>query len=318
MSPKKKVVISSRLRELQRPWFRNGIEPELEKLIRFGGKIIPHHFTNKYMIWRWRTGRAGTVMGDEADEKSFRAFSEIAKEEYFPAKARPEISKHVREALCGFLNSHGVTLTDQESLLSHEIYSIIYQIMSVLPTRHMGHEHFRELEIGGWSGTFAECSEYCDGVVHLYSFALQGPKRNMAALLLHEIGHSFIRLLTKDELDTFEMLRWHMNSSMPEESLMGVDYLRGEESRIERFLSDLNEFIAETYMMYVTQGAVTEEGLKIRRRYDSRYRPSVLEDSDYTESRIRKFMDSLEDQHRKIWDALWNLHYKCFNRIEYV
>ncbi len=130
---------------------------------------------------------------------------------------------------------------------------------------HVGHEHFTKLVLGGWGHGAARCSEYDDPSVHMFTFAVMGPRRNFTALLLHETGHAWYALLEGADPGLTEKLctchrklrRYAPRSFFDDDRTImpfAVDYLLGPASRIEETVTNIQEFAAEAYLLYVVHG----------------------------------------------------------------
>ncbi|MBU0532767.1 hypothetical protein KKB44_04710 [Candidatus Micrarchaeota archaeon] len=242
---------------LTRDWFPKGTDPLVESNIRFGSRVV--NFGVVHRLFFFRSGRAGTIQFFDIDKTPALEIERISKMEYVPPGACKEKSEQAMLFLREFLETKGVELTvsyhnsfpfisDASNFLHHEIFYLAADIINLLPNSHLGHSHFIELKLGGWSGSFALCSEYNDPTVHIYNFALEGPRRNFIALLLHEIGHSIERIMEPSDLEKLEELRKKIQVGL------GLDYLDGRSARIARMLSGLKEFVAETYLVYVVAG----------------------------------------------------------------
>lgn len=305
-------VIPPSLRQLQRPWFSKGVYPKAERIIRFGGHVIDFGNGQAQAV-EWMSGGAGTICGDVAGMQTVASFNELSKGQYHNITDKPKSMQRLLE-LHDYLSSCGVNLIgdgyakEMPEPLNHVVMADILEIISLLPRSHLGHEHFRELRLGGWGGGAAKCSAYEDPMVMIFDFATQGPVRNLFALLLHEIGHSFAANLPGDYYEAIGKARRRI---IELDAAYGVDYLYGEDSRKNYFLSSTEEFIAETYMMYVTQGAFSTEGLSYIRGIWEGASPEML-------SRHHNFLESLPPESRRIWNAVWSLYRKCFGGTEYV
>lgn len=305
-------LIPPNLRQLQKPWFPKDAYPKAERIIRFGGQVVD--FGNGCaQTMEWMSGGAGTMCGEAAGMQTVASFNELSKDQYHNITDKSKSMQRLLE-LHNYLSFCGVSLIgdgfkkEMPHPLNHMVLADLLQIVALLPKSHLGHAHFRELRLGGWGSGAAKCSEYRDPTVMIFDFATQGPARNMYALLLHEIGHSFGANLPGKYQDALEKARTRLNDIG---AAYGVDYLFGEHERKDYYLSSPSEFIAETYMMYVTQGAFTHEGKQYLAEIWAGASPDML-------SRHGNFLESIEPQARRIWDAVWSLYRKCFEGIEYV
>ena len=144
--------------------------------------------------------------------------------------------------------------------VSDALLDALEQVMLLLPCSHLESDTFKELHLGGWGNGTAKGSEYDRGNVHIFDFALLGAKRNFYGLLLHEIGHSFYhKIRNEGRLDDVLAcsVPIHKNGA-----ILGIDFLNGANFRVGYQLvaegavneENINEFVAETYLAYVTQG----------------------------------------------------------------
>ncbi len=306
------LLIPPNLRELQRPWFPKDAYPKVERIIRFGGRVWDMG-NGQAQVMEWMSGGAGTVMGSLAGGQTLVSFKELSKDEYHQVTDK-EKSKQVLTILYQFLAERGVRLkgggweSERPKLMNHEILFQMFNTLELLPKSHFGHRHFKELQLGGWGGGAAKCSAYEDPEVMVFDFATTGPARNLYALLLHEIGHSFAANLPKKYVEAIDNARKKL---IELDAAYGVDYLYGEDSRKNYYLFSTDEFIAETYMMYITQGAFTQDGREYLADIWSEASPDML-------SRHHNFLGSIDPQARRIWNAVWSLYRKCFEGTEYV
>jgi hypothetical protein len=306
------LLIPPSLMQLQRPWFPKDAYPKAERIIRFGGQVVD--FGNGCaQTMEWMSGGAGTICGDAAGMQTIASFNELSKDQYHRVTDKTKSMQRLLE-LHDYLSSCGVSLIgdgyqkEMPGPLNHVVMADLLQIIALLPSSHLGHDHFKELRLGGWGGGAAKCSAYEDPTVLIFEFATSGPVRNLYALLLHEIGHSFAANLPGNYYEAIGKARRRI---IELGASYGVDYLHGEESRKNYYLFSTEEFIAETYMMYVTQGAFSPEGLSYLGQIWEGASPGML-------SRHNNFLDSIDPQARRIWGALWSLYRKCFGGTEYV
>lgn len=303
------MFIPSNLRKLQRPWFPKGIDHKAERIIRFGGHVREDTDGLCKSI-EWMSGGAGTVMTDVVSPETAESFRQHANGQYFDLVDENQSRKMIFK-LHGFLSDRGVQLIFSRGRMpkmNHHVLFEMLQILSILPSSHFGHTHFKRMQLGGWGRGAAKCSEYDDPVVKLFDFVLQGPLRNLHALMLHEIGHSFYADLPPHYALALDKARKRI---VELQASYGVDFLLGPESRQSSFLFSTKEFTAETYMMYVTQGAFTPEGLAHIEDAWKVAKPDML-------SRHHDFLGSIDQQAAKIWRAIWKLYRKRFEGIEYV
>lgn len=176
----------------------------------------------------------------------------------------------------------------QEVLETHgPALAYLNEIMAQLPKSIMQNSplktiHLNSARVGaGHFGTFVK------GTAYIYSGAMQGSRRNLAALFLHELGHAAEQRYTEPTdrripqyvLDNMEdchgvlVERW---------AQLGLDVVGGPKQRFE-YQNQYEEFLAETYMMYVAAGAKLRahiesfpEGSPARAAWDYVYRELKL------------------------------------------
>jgi hypothetical protein len=253
-------TIDDFFRELSEPWHSyvgkiEGLTPELERDFRNGTTIEEMNDQlaeriGKYVKFDFRTGAGLTFdMHSKVPESEFKIYQAWATKESAPKDEDPNAKKD----LVNFLSKYKIKLWCEEGIKDSH-YRITKEILSVLPEHHLKSRHFNMLEFGGVSATSATCSEYHDKSVRMFPYALEGPVRNFVGLLLHESGHAFYHSL-EGCLSSEEMTKVDQayRTIRRNSATLNVDYLKGPESRNDS-LCQLDEFIAENYMIYVTQG----------------------------------------------------------------
>ena len=257
--------IPESLRTLREPWLAEGVPTRLANHVRFASGLTEHD--GHKAVVQYASGGSGTIIEEPVDDVTYAALDDLMGREYFEKVYEDD----AREALQSFLASRGVELVVNSKHVPRGAYRLAREILDVLPAEHVGHESFRVLELGGWGHGAAKCSEYDGQSVRIFTFAVKGPRRNFAALLLHETGHAnYARLEAADPPAHAELHRLHgeivrhspATEFRTDVDLMpfAVDYLLGAQSRVDETLSDSREFAAEVYLLYVVRGA----GLKRR------------------------------------------------------
>ncbi len=247
------------LRELRTPWLTDVPPGPLAGHVRFASALTARE--DRRTVVRYTSGGSGTIIEESLDEPTYAALGELIRREYF----RKTYDDGAREELAAFLASRGVDLLMSSKHVPRKAFEFAREILGLLPAGHLDHGSFRTLELGGWGHGAAKCSEYDDGTVQMFSFAVKGPRRNFAALLLHETGHAyFAELGVADHaalVGLFELYSEIVAGSpgsdfFVDTDLMpfAVDYLLGVQSRVSETLSDAREFAAEVYLLYVVRG----------------------------------------------------------------
>jgi len=286
------VKIPDFLRELREPWLK-GVDSELQRHIRFNTELTPDG-----SIYDYLSGGGGTIIGKNIDEKTFHELERLTEREYFSR----EFDDSEYSDFKSFLKERGVDLSlrlnenittkDFPDLIKRvvpkEVFLMTKDIYELIPNHHFGHEHFKELRLSGWGHGAAKCSEYDNPTVHMFTFAVRGARTNYSTLLLHETGHAHLESLDdtskKGLAECLKDIR-----KMPGNfySLFAVDYLFGVNSRAKNALGNLEEFAAETYLLYVVRGV-----------------------------ELKKTIDRLPGEFKKPWKKLYDIFHKSF-QVEY-
>jgi hypothetical protein len=252
------------LRSLREPWLADVASVRLAGLIRFASTLAVHdgHKT----VVQYTSGGAGTIIEEPVDDATHAKLEALIKREYFD-KAYDD---GARDELKAFLASRGVELIVSSKHVPRGAYEFARALLGLLPADHVANDSFRALELGGWGRGAAKCSEFDGSTVRMFSFAIKGPRRNFAALLLHETGHAFFaELAVRDPsamaelVDLYRRIVKHspVTDFHTEIELMpfAADYLLGAQSRVDETLSDPREFAAEVYLLYVARGLEMKE-----------------------------------------------------------
>ncbi len=254
------------LKRLREAWFGDDVPSELQFHVRFASGLSERG--GRLHVVRFASAGQGTIIEEAVDREKYDALRALMDREYFP---REYADAAAAAELGRFLERRGVELKLSKRRIPAELVTVTREVCEVLPEEHFGDGTFHILEIGGWGHGAAKASEYLDGKVHLFSFAVKGPRRNYAALLLHEIGHAgFARLErtrpglaegVREDLSQIRALAPHADREMLAAFVpFALDYLLGPGSRVEECIFEPAEFAAELYLMYVVRGA----GLKDR------------------------------------------------------
>ncbi|MCZ6689988.1 MAG: hypothetical protein O7H41_10325 [Planctomycetota bacterium] len=166
------------------------------------------------------------------------------------------------------------------------VYRIAFEIFSFLPFEHLSGKEISAIQLGGWGPDSAKASAYDDACVMMYDFAVKGARRTFAGLLLHELGHAHERRLPKAErrrlAEVFQVLS-------KEDALIGVEFLLDGKARKIYQRASINEFLAESYLIYVSHG-----------------------------NRLRQEMNGGAGDSASAWSALYNIFRDSFGGLEYA
>jgi hypothetical protein len=232
----------------------------------------------------WVSGGGGTIITHLLSWKEYREYRKLMHREFFLRRSNKENLRSLEK----FLEKRGVAL-ERESEVYSKATELTQMVYSLLPLEHFGHEHFKTLRLGGWGGGAAKCSEYDDPVVHLFDFAFSGPRRNYIAILLHETGHSHLALLKHHHPKLYaELAAQYQKMRVQNISCCGIDYLFGEKERADHASSCLDEFAAENYLIYVSQG-----------------------------ERFQCFLKGLSPEQQEPWKAVYEVYRESFGGREY-
>ncbi len=164
-----------------------------------------------------------------------------------------EEAEEARKNLEGFLSERGVSMDARRNIPS-AVFNLTKELYEILPRSHFGHGHFKELKIGGWyGGGAAKCSAHEDPVVSMFDFVVGGPRRNYAALLLHETGHSHFAKLCEDG-EIRKRIEHYYKRILKTKGFFALDYLFGRQSRVNSYAVSPDEFASEFYLFYVAGG----------------------------------------------------------------
>lgn len=250
------------VRDLGRPWASlvgrvDGLTSELETEFRFGQRVL--FFNDRYRLGGNIKGGSSTIwhLAGEADHRAYEAWQAL---EGLASDADPEPFQR----LLFFLAGHGIDLgTDEPRTFEPtaarfqprlgEVYRLTDSALRLLPDRHLDGQSFLRLQLGGWGPDGAKGSAYEDGTVMLYDFAVGGARRTFLGLLLHEVGHAFETGLRPAER---QRLALPYRAVAEADALLGVEFLLDGRTRQLYQRSFFNEFLAEMYMIYASQGEV--------------------------------------------------------------
>ena len=282
----RKVALPVQVRELQNPWV---IDPMIEKAVRTGARPMQILPQKPIELIKWRTGRAGTVQSESITTEMLEKMKKFMRQEYFPATEDPYQSVKARHELELFLEGRGLQLlvfAMGKQVGPDHYHSSLYHsarhILEILPLHHLSQKSFRKLILGGFYGSPSTYSEYYNGTVHMYQCAVMGPRRNFHALLLHEIGHAFEKLLSHEDRNSlFEL-------AQKTESKFATNYLLGKESRILE-QEDFAQFVAENYLHYVAH-----------------------------QNALMDFVESQKGRQNDIWHRIVGIYFRNFCNTLYV
>lgn len=282
------------VRDLGRPWKIlagdvEGLTPALEKEFRFGQSVIS--LDGRYRLGGNLKG-GSSAMWIPAGPEAFEAYRLWRERDGIPRVKDRRAFRRLEK----LLQAHEVRLIngswsgpEQASRNFSEkrgyLYAVTWEILSRLPASHLEREAFRILQIGGWGPDGAKASAYENGRVMMYDFAVNGARRTYVGLLLHELGHAQEASFPETKR---RALREAFGAIARAGAVMGVEFLVDAQARKLYQLRVFEEFVAETYMIYTSQGEA-----------------------------LRRFVGEQEDRTRRAWDEAYGLFRDAFEGIEY-
>lgn len=139
-----------------------------------------------------------------------------------------------------------------------QLYAHMLQILPQLPDAHLDRPTLKRIQLGGWGPDAAKASAYRkdEAAVLIYDFACRGARRTFLGLFLHELGHAHETALSEAERDR---LHRAYQVLVEADAFFGVEFLLDPDTRklYQKFV--FVEFLAETYMIYVSCGAALRE-----------------------------------------------------------
>ncbi|MBI4574657.1 MAG: hypothetical protein HY722_00135 [Planctomycetes bacterium] len=262
---------------------------ELESEFRFGQKVI--FFNGLYRLGGNIKG-GSSAMWHVASEAQFHTYTAWAALEGIATVE----DRRAFDGLQALLARHGVRIRNGSHGRSAEaepaynrrhgvIYDLTARVLGELPASHLSRDSFRSLQLGGWGPDGAKGSAYEDRTVMMYDFALSGARRTYLGLLLHELGHAHEHAL---EPWRREPLGRAFEPIAREGAVIGVEFLLDATARQVYQRSFLNEFLAETYMIYTSQG-----------------------------QRLREFIAGQPPRPRSAWEVVYHHFRETFDGTEY-
>lgn len=277
-----KVKIPTFLEELRTPWMQ-GVNSRIQEGIRFSSQLFEYK-PGCFRIIEYMSGGAGTIISKDIPKQEAEIFQNIKKKEYYPPNKEADLSK-----LKSFLINKSINLKIKDVYISEQAVTQTLEIMELLPENHLRNSHFKELILGGWGGGAAKGSEYDKPTVHIFSFAIDGARRNFLCMLLHEIGHSFFSYITSESPSLKKRMELlFKNLDLSHFRNLAIDFIFGKSSRLTQISSSASEFYAEFYLWYVVQG-----------------------------TRIKIFAESLEQTQKDLIIEIYDIYKENFG-IEYV
>jgi hypothetical protein len=290
------VEMPPAIRILEGPWTTlvgevPGLTEDLERDFRFGQAVV--QFAGGYRLGGSIKGGSSTIWSPvtEAEHKAYTAWQE---REGIPQ----EEDREAFDALAKLLETYGIEFynigyrasTRQlgEYIASRGfLYRTIHETLEKLPWTHLARPEFARLQVGGWGPDSAKASAYDQGAVLIYEFAVRGASRTFAGLVLHEFGHVHETALAEGQREA--LIEAHRTIGRAY-ALVGLEFLLDGESRkiYQQFL--VNEFVAETYVVYTSQGGF-----------------------------LRAFIDGQSDEEvKRAWQTVYGIFRATFQGTEYV
>jgi hypothetical protein len=264
---------SAPIGELRLPWRSLvgeilDLTPALEREFRFGQRVA--FFNGIYRIGGNIKGGSSSIWS-VATERDFEVYLAWRDRDGIP----PSEDRPAFDALEDLLARAGAEMRAPSGLQETlgGIYRLTLDVLSSLPGSHLRRDAFRAIQLGGWGPDSAKGSAYQDGTVLMYDFALKGARRTYLGLLLHEMGHVHASAMGGAERDR---VGGAFRRLVKEDAFLGAEYLLDGESRRAYQRASLEEFLAETYMVYVSHGRdlprrISDFGGKVRKAWETVY-----------------------------------------------
>ena len=277
-------------RELAHPWYSRvaeipGLTSELEREFRFGQRVVMLDGT-------YRLG--GTIKGgSSAMWVPASPELHVTYQRWARIEALPRVSRRVAYwRLVRLLRRHGIAIVNGSPGATRTfspklgtVYRLTRIVLEALPTHHLDSPAFATLQISGWGPDSAKASAYENGRVMLYDFAVKGARRTFLGLLLHEVGHACEAVVPPRERLALQRLHGVL---LEARAFLGVEFLCDPASRQFYQANSFAEFLAETYMIYASQG-----------------------------ERLRRHIAALPGEARAAWEAVYTRYVAWFGGMEY-
>ena len=255
----KLVSLPPEVKELRNDWpslqdVIPGLTHELEKDFRFSLRVSKTK--RGYFLGGTMKGGSSSMWHPSGPE-AYRAYVKSRNIEGF----QEGNDRRGYERMRALLKEHGIDLRTIRSRLAPDvndfvpsysgIYGLVDAILRVLPLTHLERREFSILQLGGWGPDSAKASAFKDNAILMYDFAIQGARRTFIGLFLHELGHAHEHALP--EAAKSSLIAYYRVLAR-ESAFMGIEFLcdRNIRKLYQKFV--FNEFLAETYLHYVSCG----------------------------------------------------------------
>lgn len=266
-----------------------GLTRELERDFRFGQSVDPS--AGGYRLGGSIKGGSSSIWSP-VSEREHNAYLGWAEHDGVPA----EEDREVFDALLELLRRHNIEFHNSgyrsmecppnEYVASRGyLYRAVFGVLSELPPSHLARPEFRRLTLGGGGPDCAKGSAYDKGAVLMYDFAIKGARRTFLGLFLHELGHVIEGTLNPSQ--RLDIVAAH-GIIVEADALIGLDFLQDSESRKSYQQFAPNEFVAETHIVYTSQGTAL-------RRFIEHQKEDVVRDAWQQTYRVfREAFDGME------------------------
>lgn len=263
---------------------------DLERDFRFGQSVVT--FAGGYRLGGSIKGGSSSIWSP-VSEREHNAYLGWAEHDGVPA----EEDREAFDALLELLRRHNIEFhndgyrtmecpADEYVASRGYLYRAVFEVLSALPPSHLARPEFCRLTLGGGGPDSAKCSAYEKGAVLMYDFAIKGARRTFLGLFLHELGHVIENTLNPSQ--RLDIAAAH-GIIVQSNALIGLDFLLDRESRksYQQFVP--NEFVAETHIVYTSQGTA-----------------------------LRRFIEhQKEDVVREAWQQTYRVFREAFDGLEY-
>ena len=278
------VTVPERVSSLSSSWQSQvgqipGLTRQLEAGFRMGHTVD----TVPGKPGQYRLG--GTVQGGETimmrlvGEREYKAYQAWrARESIPPVKSNAE-ARQAHDALRAFLATRGIKLTNYAGTgwQAGGIFKHTLALLKLLPESYLRHGKIKEIVLGAERTSAALGSEWKTetGSVYIFGFLMQsGAQRPFSGLFMHEMGHGSAEIIETMPQAARVKSAW---DTIPERAMYEARFWQGGGNRQNYQKFTYHEFLAETFMIYTTQGDALRSHIrgiadpKVREAYQTVY-----------------------------------------------
>lgn len=242
--------------DLSKDWLSSVSPAKLEEAFRAGFRIERTQVRDT-VLYYVTDGETFTVIQEEGGDKWHDSYIRWAALEGFK-ETSPAESEIAIANLKAHLEARGVGLLYKElykELINGSLSGWILKLVSLLPTDYYKLGTLTGIKLG-FEQSFSYSSDkdvynFPPGSVTISPQTLGSSRRTFTARFLHELGHALEPALQFRKID----LQAEFSIIRSGGSLLGTDFdEKGPEARIKYQKNSYGEFLAEVFMIYVSQG----------------------------------------------------------------